>query len=290
MAYSETKVYFDGSHYIAIPKATNPSAKKRSVITDLERDEKKKAFDKAYKGTKAKRKKEKFTELVAEMTPHFESKEKAAKFVEAEMERKKRNLIVRRTRLARKIHLGEWDYFCTFTYDDNKHTEKSFKRKLADSFKNLRQRYDWEYLGVWERSPETNRLHFHGLFYVPKMKGELIEQRDYSTKNHRMQTTLQNTYFEARFGRNDFKPIIRQTLGEASAYLMKYIEKSGERIVCSKGVATYFISDILEGDVICTIGQEDKKLLLYDDFSCFDEGVYVGEVNHKTIKQMRKVN
>jgi queuine tRNA-ribosyltransferase len=39
------------------------------------------------------------------------------------------------------------------------------------------------------------------------MKGELAERKDYSTKNHRMQTTLQNTYFEARFGRNDFSPI-----------------------------------------------------------------------------------
>jgi hypothetical protein len=193
-------------------------------------------------------------------------------------------------RLARKINLGEWDYFCTFTYDDKKHTEESFKRKLADTFKKLRQRYEWEYLGVWERSPENNRLHFHGLFYVPKMKGELVERRDYSTKNHRMQTTLQNTYFTKRFGRNDFDPINPKTLNQASAYLMKYISKSGERIVYSKGTATYFISDIMDDDVVCTIGQEDRKLLLFDDFSCFDEGVYIGEVSRETIKQMRKTN
>ena len=80
------------------------------------------------------------------------------------------------------------------------------------------------------------------------------------------------------------------TLNQASAYLMKYISKSGERIVYSKGTATYFISDIMDDDVVCTIGQEDKKLLLFDDFSCFDEGVYIGEVSRETIKQMRKVN
>ena len=290
MLFYETKVYFDGSHYIAIPYKANPSVKKSAGIKDTEIDEKKEAFEKAYKGTKAKGRKKKIKEIEAEMKPHFESEEQTAEYVKAQMERKQRNLIVRRSRLARRINMGEWNYFCTFTYDDKKHTEESFKKKLQNCFKKMCYRKGWAYIGVWERSPETNRLHFHGLFYVPKMKGELIEQRDYSTKNHRMQTTLQNTYFEARFGRNDFKPIIRQTLGEASAYLMKYIEKSGERIVCSKGVATYFISDILEGDVICTIGQEDKKLILFDDFSCFDEGVYVGEVSHKTIKQMRKVN
>ena len=71
---------------------------------------------------------------------------------------------------------------------------------------------------------------------------------------------------------------------------MKYIEKSGERIVYSKGTYAYFISDILDEDVICTIGQEDKKLLLFDDFSCFDEGCYMGKVSPETIKLMRKTN
>ena len=169
-------------------------------------------------------------------------------------------------------------------------TEESFRAKLSDTFKKLRQRYGWEYLGVWERAPETNRLHFHGLFYTPKMKGELVERRDYSTKEHRMQTTLQNTYFTERFGRNDFEPINKVDLTRTATYLLKYIEKSGERIVCSKGVKTYFISDILDEDVICTIGNEDRKLLLYDNFSCFDEGVYVGEVSPETKKQMRKTN
>jgi hypothetical protein len=105
-----------------------------------------------------------------------------------------------------------------------------------------------------------------------------------------MQTTLQNTYFTERFGRNDFDPINPKTLNQALAYLMKYISKSGERIVYSKGTATYFISDIMDDDVVCTIGNEDRKLLLFDDFSCFDEGVYIGEVSRETIKQMRKTN
>ena len=290
MAYQGAKVYFDGSHYIAIPQKTQPTTTRGSGFKDAEFDEKKKAFGAAYKNTKAKRRKEKFDELVEAMQPLFKSEKETAEFVKANMERINRNLIERRKRLARKINLGEWDYFCTFTYDDKKHTEEDFRKKLSDTFKKLRSRYGWEYLGVWERSPDKERLHFHGLFYVPRMIGEFVERTDYSTKNHRMQTTLQNTYFEARFGRNDFSSIDRETLSKASAYLMKYIEKSGERIVYSRGTATYFISDIIDDDVVCTIGQEDRKLLLFDDFSCFDQGVYIGAVSRETIKQMRKTN
>lgn len=292
MAFQNAKVYFDGSHYIAIPYKANPTAKKGGSFKDLEIDKKAEAFEKAYKGVKAKKRKEKFAEIVAEVAPLFENEETASAFVAENMERKNRNLIARRTRLARKINLGEWNYFCTFTYDDKKHTEDSFKAKLRDCFKKLCYRKGWAYIGVWERSPQNNRLHFHGLFNIPEnaMVGDLIEHRDYSTKAHKMQTTMQNTYFNERFGRSDFQPIDPMELDDAKAYLMKYIEKTGERIAYSKNTFTYFYSDILDEDVICTIGQEDRKLLLYDNFSCFDNGVYVGEVSRETIKQMRKTN
>ena len=115
MPFYETKVYFDGSHYIAIPYKANPSVKKSAGIKNTEIDEKKEAFEKAYKGTKAKGRKKKVKEIEAEMKPHFESEEKAVEYVKAQMERKQRNLIVRRSRLARRINMGEWNYFCTFT-------------------------------------------------------------------------------------------------------------------------------------------------------------------------------
>ena len=293
MAHEKAKVYYDGSHYIAIPHSESPTARKSGGTSySIENDEKKKAFENAYKGAKAKKRKEKFTEIVAELRPHFESEEKTAEFVTAELERIKRNLIVRRTRLARKINLGNWNYFCTFTYDDKKHTEDSFKEKLRNCFKKMCYRKGWVYIGVWERSPKNNRLHFHGLFNIPKnaMVGDLTEHRDYSTKARKMQTTMQNSYFTQRFGRNDFEPIDQNELGRATAYLMKYIDKSGERIVYSKNTPAYFISDILDDDIICTIGQEDKKLLLFDNFTCFDNGVYIGEVSPEVIKQMPKSN
>ena len=71
---------------------------------------------------------------------------------------------------------------------------------------------------------------------------------------------------------------------------MKYIEKSGEKIVYSRGLPQYFISDILDDDVACSTGIEDRKLLLFDDFTCWDEGCYMGKVSPEVIAQMRKSN
>ena len=71
---------------------------------------------------------------------------------------------------------------------------------------------------------------------------------------------------------------------------MKYIEKSGERIVYSKGLPTYFISDVMDEDIVCPIGQEDRKLLLFDDFNCWDEGCLIGKVSPATIARLRKSN
>ena len=109
---------------------------------------------------------------------------------------------------------------------------------------------------------------------------------------HQMQENIQSSYFNERFGRTDFTAVNFEdkTLGNALAYLMKYIEKSGEKIVYSKKLYQYFISDIFDDDIVSTIGQEDKKLLLYDDFNCWDEGVLMGKVSPEVLEQMRKCN
>lgn len=223
--------------------------------------------------------------------------EKATKeFVKTYMDKKIRNLIERRKRLARKINLGQWNYFCTFTYDDKKHSEESFMKKLKKCLKKLSYRKGWVYIGVWERSPEKKRLHFHGLFYIPDnaMVGELKEVNDYSFSSHKRQITLQNTYFNERFGRSDFKPIDRRepnALSSAMRYLMKYMEKTGERIVYSKNTPTYFISDIMDEDIACVMNSDKgEKLILFDNFSCWDEGCYMGQVSPEVISQMRKAN
>lgn len=119
----------------------------------------------------------------------------------------------------------------------------------------------------------------------------MFEDNTYSFSEHKRQITVQNMYFKEKFGRNDFERIEEPTgLGKAMRYIMKYIEKSGEKIVYSKSLPQYFISDIMDEDVICPIGMENKKLLLFDDFNCRDEGCYMGKVSPEVIAQMRKAN
>ena len=79
-------------------------------------------------------------------------------------------------------------------------------------------------------------------------------------------------------------------LGDALAYIMKYIEKSGEKIVYSRGLAQFFISDIMEEDIVCPYGMEEQKFLLFDDFVCWDEGEYIDQVSRETIAKMPKAN
>lgn len=223
------------------------------------------------------------------LIPFFTDEEQMQAFIHSNIERKKRNLILRRIRMTRKANLADFNYFCTFTYSDELHDETSFKKKLRATFRNLCYRRGWKYMGVWERSPEKQRLHFHGLFNIPEgqMVGELFEKRDYNFNLHNMRTTYQNTFFNDRFGRSDIERIDnRVRLGEALAYLMKYIEKTGEKIVYSKGLPQYFITDVSESDVATRMGIEDRKLLLFDNFACYKDQQYVGTVSKQTIGEL----
>jgi len=336
MSFGETKVYFDGSHYIAIPHTTKPTRKRpkpveeeitvvhnqdstpeqnSDVLSLVENNSenlpdkstyseqktakitktltKKEFFDKLYTKYINLPKRQRKQNIINDMISYFPNLEICKLYVEQNFERKQRNLICRRVRMTRKANLANFNYFCTFTYNDKIHTEVTFKRKLRTCFRHLCERKNWRYMGVWERAPKTNRLHFHGLFNIPNIEFlKLSECKDYDTKGHKMQNSVQSDYFNSNFGRSDFKYINanEQRLGNALAYLMKYIEKTGEKIVYSKGLPQYFISDILDDDIVCPIGQEDKKLLLFDDFLCFDEGCLMGKVSPEVISKMRKSN
>ncbi len=249
-------------------------------------------FDELYQKYLNKKPKVRREKLIAEMKQHFPTVGRAVEFVDDNIERRKRNLISRRVRLYRKANLQDFNYFVTFTYDGNLHTEESFKKGLRRCLWNFANRYGWKYIGVWERSPKKKRLHFHGVFYIPDgtMPNVIIEKMDYSFKTKRRQKTMQNLYFTERFGRNDFEPLDDYIKNDALAYIMKYIEKSGEKIVYSKGLPQFFISDIMDDDIVCPCGIEDRKLLLFDNFVCWDEGEYIGEVSAAVIKRMRKCN
>ena len=58
----------------------------------------------------------------------------------------------------------------------------------------------------------------------------------------------------------------------------------------SKGLPQFFYSDIEDDDIVCKIGIEETKLLLFDDFICWDEGEYIGPVSKDVIEKLRKCN
>ena len=159
--------------------------------------------------------------------------------------------------------------------------------------KHLVNRKGWKHIGVWERGGETGRLHFHGIFYIPPdgTVGEIVETKDYNTKDHRMQTAHQNTYFLERYGRNDFQALgspeeVQHSLG----YLMKYIEKSGERLIYGGKLPTYFESDVADEDILAPYGIDNRKAILADDFTCMVDGEVIGKVSPEVIAKMPKVN
>ena len=233
-------------------------------------------------------------EIIQGLLQYSKDYEDAKLFTELNLRRKRKNLIARRIRMTRKANLQEdFNFFVTLTYSNELHTEESFKKELGNCLKNLSKRKGWKCIGVWERSPEKQRLHFHGISYIPEgtMPGKMIDVNDYSFKSHRRRITHQNTYFNERFGRSDFEEITDNgVLNEAMAYIMKYIEKSGEKIVYSRGLAQFFISDVMDEDIICPMGEEYQKLLLADDFGCWNEGEYIGQVSRETIAKMPKAN
>ena len=200
MAYGETKVYFDGSHYIAIPhterpkryrpkpveekitvaddnegsetvKATEPLISPVSdgnddteqLLTDTPKSEPQAAIP-APKNERQMTRKELFEELYKKyidlpraerhykvmdgMEPYFDTIEQLKWYVDLGFERKHKNMVYRRIRMVRKARLARFNYFCTFTYSDEKHTEESFKKALQTCLRNLCYRKEWKYMGV----------------------------------------------------------------------------------------------------------------------------------------------
>lgn len=290
MDYIKTKIYFDGSHYIGIPK-TAQYWKRRKHKSKTQTNETEIKVKQMLSERTNETKQEKTERIVKVLNQDIKNIEHSQAIVNTVINKNKRNRIVRYTRLIRKVNLQQWTHFCTFTYDSNKLTETEFREKFLNCIRHLSNRKGWKYIGVFERSPELQRLHFHGIFVIPEMVGEIIETKDYSTKKHQMQIAHQNTFFLERFGRNDFK-VIENNLHSQQAvkYILKYIRKTGEKVIYSKHLQTYFVTDIVEDDVVTTIGQENRKILLFDDFRCWnlETGTLFGTVNKELIDRLPK--
>ena len=305
MPYKDAKIYTDGSHFIAIPYRPKPTKKRKTLDEDAkitikgeqedveEKINLKQRFEESYGESMSLKKNERQKFIINSLNPYFENTQSAKQFVDENIQRKRTNAIARKVRLMRKLRLQDWNYFCTFTYDSAKHTEESFREKLKTCLRHLSNRKGWKYIGVWERSPKKSRLHFHGIFSIPNnaMIGDIVAKEDYNIKSHKMQLIHINTHFETRFGRNDFESItFEPDLMKAVNYIMKYMEKSGEKLVYSRGISTYFVSDILDEDVLCFYGVENRKLILADNFTCINDGEIIGTVSRESISQLKKSN
>lgn len=276
------KVYNDGGHYIAVPYIPNRTHKRKKEKTNAQE-----LFDSLYVlAIKDSKSDKDLKEFLQDNLAHlFETEEQVVKFVAEQLERKAYNLYQRKKRFKRKANLNRWTHFITITYDDSKHDEASFKKKLRKCLSNLHTRRNWRYMGVFERAPITERLHFHALLYVPtgEMLGELTEKQDYSTRKHKMQKTIENSFFAESFGRNDFKPIDKHEIsrGETLAYLTKYIEKTGERITYSRNIPECITKEIEEKDIICEMKDFVLKYVLFDNVIDWEK-----DIAHATYEQV----
>lgn len=270
------KVYNDGGCYIAVPSRAKLKAKKERSYCRMPIDD---LFDqlhlRAIRENIARKDLQEY--ILSGLREEYPEMWGLTEYVEKKLFQAARNLGARKKRFRRKAFLNPWNYFVTFTYSDDLQSEESFKKRLRKCLSNLHTRRGWLYMGVFERAPETGRLHFHAIMYVPEgqMVGEIYERRDYSTRQHKIQVTHCNTFFEDRLGRNDFEELSETELrrGSTMQYLLKYIEKSDERIIYSRGIPTDFCKEINDNDIICEMVDFVTKYVLFNDVIDYEEDV-----------------
>lgn len=261
------KVYHDGSNYVATEVVHRGSLlRKKSVKTPIDF-----AFNKFYQMAMQKglTKKQTINFVASALDANFGDLTGLQEYVEKKVKDARRNFFARLKRFRRKAYLNSWNFFTTITYDDAKMDEKTFRYRLRKTLSNFSTRRGWRFMGVFERAPETNRLHFHALMFIPEneMVGGIRRIRDFSTKQQKMQVSFSNTFFEETFGRNDFKPLSRIELkfGNVLSYITKYLMKTGERIVYSRGIASELIKILHPQDFACRYFDFVNKFILFDD-------------------------
>lgn len=172
--------------------------------------------------------------------------------------RLKRMLVAKLMRVERfknKARLHCWNFFFTQTYDNKLfETEEAFKKAFLTCLSHLCTDYGWRVMGVFERGKKTGRLHFHGIVHVPtgKMKGFMKASRYFSPTEHIMKTSMINSFFAKRFGRNDFQDVTKQNGIEGiSNYIVKYILKSDETVYYSRGIDDKITIELVKDDIVC---------------------------------------
>ena len=290
---------------VAVQGETIQAEEGQKVMSELSPDEKPEKkfristrtdeFLRWYRESVGMKKSEQYRFIASKLAPYFTSQEDLYYFLDKKMYCRKRAETTRRIRCLRRAALHELNYFCTFTYNSKKLTESEFEKRLLTTLRHFASRKGWKYMGTWERGGDTDRLHFHGILYIPegKMAGKLVQKREYDVKKKRMVEYTENTFFQDRFGRNTFDVIdgTALTLGTAVGYIVKYMEKTGGRMICSKGLRTFIETDIDNADIVAKLREEDdKKYVLFDDFKVYKDGKELGKVSPSVLEKAKTVN
>ena len=270
------KVYNDGSSFIAQPVFKSKKARNIREPIETETDL---IFDKLYSNVDNSLSESEISEyLVHELCLHFgstNSKRLIEDYVVKKLKDIKRNLYARRKRFLRKVNLVNFEkytpYFVTFTYDDEKQTPESFEKKLRKCLSNLHSRKGWLYALVDELGELGQRLHFHGIIFVPpgEMVGNFAIKKQYSTKKGEWTERNENDFF-SKFGNNDFVCLSenRSEFRRRAEYVVKYIGKTGNKVIYCRGMPSELIEDMDEFEFF---GEFFDFVLKY---ICFDDVIY----------------
>ena len=255
-------------------------------------------FKRYYRQTVGMRWKKRRKYVTDMMRPYFDNEDDLQYFISRKMRNAYRASMARLNRCKRRVALHGLDWFCTFTYDDKKMTEEQFAKKLLNTLRHFASRKSWKYMGAWERG-EKGRLHFHALLNIPEgtMSGEVEKRREYDPVRKRMVTNNINTFFEKTFGRNTFDKLsnLAMRYSRTAEYIVKYLEKDGGRLICSRGLDTFIETQIDEEDIITALHPDelydDRKYILFDDFKVWDRnGKYLGIFNRSLLPLLRLVS
>ena len=262
------KIYHDGSHHVAtrVVRSKGKCLPKRTADNAMDI-----AFDCLYyQAVRQGLKEEAMIDYIeVGLRKLYPADLPLRKYIEEKIDKKERNTWKRIKRFKRKVNMNRWNYFVTFTYDPKKHTAESFKKKLRKCLSNLHTRRGWRYVGVFEEGFENGTVHFHALLYVPEneMVGKLVVKREYSKKRGKRHNRYGNTFFDEAFGMSDFQetnPVLIKR-GGTSRYLVKYLTKSGEKAVYSRGVPGEIYMELTEYDFSSSFFDFVMKHVLFDD-------------------------
>ena len=265
MSLQKVKIKHDGSNYIAC--LAYPSGRKKVSHGPKLIDSQYEQF-KVFYGEAVEKKittkgiieyvQERFFEIVEDF---FDIP--MPELIEEFIKRYKTAIHKRLERCRRKAYLNEWNWFTTFTYDDKKMSRSEFERQIRTKLSDLSSHAGWNYMYRWEEGEIGDRKHIHAFLYIPegKMVGELYKDRHYSSKRHKWEFFINNTYFNERFGLSEWKDLsMFKNRKSFINYFTKYIIKNDGKLVYSRGIPDSIDAVIdTKEDVVATYEKYDGE-------------------------------